>query len=168
MIVTWKVQSVTEFSLFHVQFLAFFIWAVQKSRLAVALGNCSDNLQKTYLSRSPMSLFSSYRFLLSLMIYNSIAKDAMYSVKFLTNLGNCLSPCLFWAPYALVPPPLWCCTGQHLRPLRPWLCLEKSPLQSQNIYCNRISGLTKASCNNRFIQCCTSSNPQPLSFPKCR
>ena len=100
------------------------------------------------------------------MIYNSIAKDAMYSVKFLTNLGNCLSPCLFWAPYALVPPPLWCCTGQHLRPLRPWLCLEKSPLQSQNIYCNRISGLTKASCNNRFIQCCTSSNPQPLSFPK--
>ena len=36
-------------------------------------------------------------FLLSLTICDGIIKDVMYSVKFLTNLGNSLIPCLFLA-----------------------------------------------------------------------
>lgn len=92
-------------------------------------------------------------FLLSISIYNSIVKDAMYSVKFPTNLWNSLSPCLFLAPQAFAPRLRFHTIRRHRRRhLRRYLrpqCLhlrpEKSPLQSQNIYlfnCNRISGLT--------------------------
>ena len=69
-------------------------------------------------------------FLLSLTIYDSIVKDAMCSVKFLTNLGNFLSTCLFLAPLALAPP----LRSRTIRPQRLRLGLEESPLQSQNMY----------------------------------
>lgn len=69
-------------------------------------------------------------FLLSLTICDSKVKEAMYTVKFPTNLGNSSSPWLFLAPRGLVPhlrfhSIRYLC--RYLRPQRLRLCPEKSP-----------------------------------------
>ena len=129
-IVSQKVQSVTE--PYHISHTVSRIFLFGQFRKVVRQ-QFVENFQIICKRRinfivSIASVTFLLDFLLSLTIYDSIVKDAMCSVKFLTNLGNFLSTCLFLAPLALAPPLRF----RTIRPQR--LRLEKSPLQSQNIY----------------------------------